>query len=764
MRNLMILLAIMALTTSCVLHGQKGLVTPAIDGQCNEGEFQTTRRQIEAYLAKAAEHHKKKQDKMARKYLIMAQQEIWDFQGSEKQSKILAQQFQFSMKLMGALVNLDELTPAQAQKLIIMPSEPSAADIESVEAAKSIPNIRKYVDGLSPSAKRRIAKELASFTRNKKGRALFQRYLNRSAKYRKYIYQVLAQYGLPSELFCVALIESGMSPKSRSAASAVGLWQIIAGTARIYGLQVDQWVDSRLDWEASTHAAAKYLKNSFERYNGNFELAVASYNTGPGNVDRAIARSGHHDFWRCKTHPETTRYVPKILAALLIVNDPKKYGFTIPPDAPEEVDVLTLRGSVELENIARAIGTPTEMVVALNPALLRKALPPDRAYRLRIPKGKKQQLQARLPDLIGNSSVVWIAHTAKSSDSLVSLSVNYGVSVKRILLANESLDRNEPIAAGQALMIPVSPDNKKAFAYLQKLEKKRAKKWAAMAAKNRSAGRWKNTKSVTYSVRPGDSLWLIARRFDVSVEDLKRWNKKSLGRKNSIHPGQKLYVQTKSGNRIVNVSGKYTVRPGDTLSGIAFRHGIETGKLAKLNKIDVNKTLHPGTVLKVVKSSTYDEGGKQRKVTLDKGQTISELAEKHNVSTKALLKTNNITDPTKVNAGRTIIIPGKGHVSKKSSKKGYHVVRKGETLSHIALRYKISTKDLMRWNKIKSARTIKIGQKLKVRPAKRTHNVKSGEVLSKIAEKYGVSTKALAKANNILVSSLIRVGQKLVIP
>ncbi len=739
----------------------------------SEKEFRVIEKKMEKLMTEAVELYKSNKTTQAREKLAAAQQSIFDFQGSSIQEKKLVDRFQFSIALLQGLSDPDKLTPSEYDTLIISPSEPTRGDLEVVEAARSIPSLQKYLNDLTPDSRRRIAVWINYFT--KKAPARFQRYLDRSAGYRRRIHNVLADYDLPAELFYVAMIESGFSETIRSHAGAAGLWQFMPRTAVSYGLAVDSWVDERYDWIKATDAAARYLQASLERYRGNLELAVASYNTGCGNVDKAIRRAGGAtDYWRLKLHRETMNYVPKWIAAMIIYNNPSRYGFHVPEDRPEKTDRINIRGSVQIASIADSIGVPVKEIQKLNPALKRNTTPPDRSWTLRLPEGCRKKLFPKLDELLEREAVVWIRHEIEENQTVDSVAMRYGVPVSRIVAANDLEDRIGSPQSGEVLMVPVNSDNEQAIRYLEQIESRWRQR--EKEAKRKQRTKTQSTAAIRrYKVRAGDTLWDIARRYDVSVKDLKRWNKGRIGREDRIPIGAKLTIYSGTGS--FESARKYTVRKGDTLSQIAQKHRTNVQLLAQANNLAAASRIYPGMELSIPANgfasprASAAKGGAARH-TVRRGETLSEIASRYGRSVSELKQINGIQNADRIAPGRVLRLVSDVE----------YVVRRGDTLSAVALRYGSDPKSIAKASGIGVDSTLRVGEKLRIpgaayaptgsgsrkskvkHAAGKTHIVKKGDTLWNIGKKYGVSVKALVKTNQLDNARGLRPGSSLTIP
>ena len=288
---------------------------------------------------------------------------------------------------------LDELS-----KLVLTPDEQnvSEADVLALEQAKQNVNFAFTINPL--------IQQYINYYQGR-GRATMEAGLRRSGQYMKLARQIFSQEGVPVDITWLGQVESAWRPKAVSWAAASGLWQFVPSSGRDYGLRQTAWIDERNSFEQATHASARYLKTLAARYNGNWELAMASYNTGAANVDRAISRAGTADFWSIYPYiaQETRNYVPNILATILIAKNPEKYGFKgIRPEPPMAYDVVQVTSSTSLQLVADATDTSVDHIRSINPELKRDVTPRSEAYNLRVPGGKSKQFVAILKRIPGD--------------------------------------------------------------------------------------------------------------------------------------------------------------------------------------------------------------------------------------------------------------------------------------------------------------------------------------------------------------------------
>lgn len=363
-----------------------------------------------------------------------------------------------------------------------------------------------------------------------RGRATMEQGLRRSGRFMEMTRKIFKEEGVPQDIAWLCQVESAWSPIARSWAAAVGLWQFIPGTGARYGLRQDYYVDERSSFEKATRASARYLKWLANRYDGNWELAMAAYNSGEGRVDSAIARSGYADFWEIYSRglipQETRNYVPNILATILIAKDPDKYGFSVKPEPPLKYDYVKVNNMVDLRLVADATDTPYDMLMAINPELKRGVTPPGIEHLLRVPPGKGGVLKTALDRIPPDKRSSWRMLTAQANDSFETISRKTGVSAAAIQQFNGGV-----IKPGQKVIIPLSSS-------VRNVVLSNAKGSGAIASATAGAGA--STKMVTYKVKRGESLGDIAGRYNTSVRDIATLNRLSTSVK--LRAGQVIKV------------------------------------------------------------------------------------------------------------------------------------------------------------------------------------------------------------------------------
>ncbi|MEZ4484807.1 MAG: LysM peptidoglycan-binding domain-containing protein [Syntrophotaleaceae bacterium] len=410
------------------------------------------------------------------------------------------------------------------------------------------------------------------------GRHGFRRWLERSGRYMPMMREIFAGQGLPLDLTYLAMIESGFNPRACSRANAVGPWQFMASTGKVYGLDNDWWRDERRDPLKATRAAARHLKDLHQRFDGDWYLAIAAYNAGPGKMERAIRKFGSRDFWQiCHgsyLRKETKNYLPKLLAVLLIAKQPEKYGFTdLHYQAPLAFDIVKLPGSTDLEVIARLCDVPYKEIAALNPELKRWCTPPAvKNYPVRLPAGQTSAFTEKYAQIPADRRANYLRHRVRSGDTLSGMAKRYGIRSKEIVALN-NIRNPRALRVGRDLILPLRPGS-------------------SLPADVLEDG-YERTRQQQYRIRKGDSLWSIARRFGVSTSQLCAWN--GIGKQAILKPGKVLRVagSAKAGSdkrhKLV-----YRVRAGDTLWGISRRYDLHTRDVMRWNQLSSQDVLRPG--------------------------------------------------------------------------------------------------------------------------------------------------------------------------
>ncbi len=346
--------------------------------------------------------------------------------------------------------------------------------------------------------------------------------LQRGETYLWHMVQEVEARGMPLEIALLPAVESAYDPYAYSPQHAVGMWQFLSGTGERFGLRRNWWYDGRRDVTESTRAALDYLSYLYEMFK-DWPLALAAYNSGEGRVLQSIqnnrARGQPEDYWSISLPNETRNYVPRLLGLAELLSNPDQYGYSLAPLSDEpRFEVVDLPGQVELELAARLINLDPKVLQQLNPGFSRWATDPDGPHRLLVPTGQGERLRQAIAVLPADSLVRWHQYTTEEGDTLSEIARRYGV--KTALLQEINKLPDAMLISGTTLRIP------RAFAREVPLPARRASEAAP--------------RRLTYTIQPGDSLWLIARKHGVRVNDLARWNK--LSPSATLQPGRKLVI------------------------------------------------------------------------------------------------------------------------------------------------------------------------------------------------------------------------------
>ncbi len=428
---------------------------------------------------------------------------------------------------------------------------------------------------------RHIEAEIKRFTNGE--RRFFIESYRRSGLYRPAIVAALKEAGLPTELSWIPLIESGFKSHALSKARALGLWQFIPSTGYKFGLKRNTYVDERLDPVKATRAAVAYLKELHQIF-GDWTTVLAAYNCGEGRVLRVIRSQNVNyldNFWDLyvRLPMETARYVPRFLATLHILQDPEKYGMTgLVADPPLEYDSGQFTRRVHLKDVAAAIGSDYKQLVVLNPEL-RYKITPEEPYTLRVPTGKGNLLLAKIDALPVTSrpQPAYVYHRVRPGESLSVIARRYRSSVSKIMRAN-NIRRSHFIRAGQKIKIPV-------------------KGMVVTRTPAKTPTRATGSTPSRHVVKSGDSLWIIAKRYDTTTREIQLLNGLQ---GNYLSIGQTLKIPRKSSEPVSKSGMKtYQVKAGDSPFQIAQLHSMELKHFLKINQLTPRTRIYPGQTLYV---------------------------------------------------------------------------------------------------------------------------------------------------------------------
>jgi membrane-bound lytic murein transglycosylase D len=633
-----------------------------------------------------------------------------------------------------------------------------------------------------------------------RGRRYFQKWIERTGKWFTMMRKIAREEGAPEEIIYLSMIESGLSPQATSWAKAVGLWQFIKGTGQMYGLGADYWRDERRDPEKATRAAMRYLKDLYNEL-GDWHLALAAYNCGPGGVRRAMARSGMQNpsYWDIRPYlpKETRNYVPLYVAASKVCMNPEAYGFTSSQIQFEDrynYETVPINEAVDFKVLARAAGVGEETLHDLNPELINYSTPPySDNYQLKIPIGTKSTFVANYEKMSQADKHSWTMHEVSGSETLSSIARKYNVPQSIIAAANDLTGRKKRLAVGTMLRIPTdgrynasskrdddddededsnsdsTPSQAVTGSSASKEKRSKEKSEDKALARNdakdeanadskgddkvqhRPAPIPEGSKKLTHTVKDDETLYSISARYNVRLSDLRNWNDIPYN-SDKIAEGAELAVYVDKNFRLEDAnkpvvakkgSTQHTVARGETLAQIADDYGVSMDDLRKASRMTKNGRIYVGQVLTI----PTQPNAKPTRSASEEGSPSAE--------------------PKASVASTTSAAGGKAFTYK---------VQKGETLADVANRYNVTQRELSDWNKLRG-NFVKAGMELKILSStaakgsettqeedlasQKTYTVRAGDTLFSICRKFGLKQERLKALNRDLMGNNLRLGQVL---
>lgn len=575
-----------------------------------------------------------------------------------------------------------------------------------------------------------------------KARKFFEKWMERSTKWFPMMKRIIQEENMPEEIIYLSMIESGLNATVVSHASAVGLWQFMMETGRDYNLNKNYsfWKDERRDPEKATRAAMQFLNDLYNNF-GDWHLALAAYNCGQGKVQKVInqSRLKNPSYWdiRKMLPKETSHYVGQYIATALMAMNPKAYGFntdTLKFQDEFKYDIFTLREPTSIKALNFCVNVGNQNVIReLNPEIIRSITPPDvTEYNIKIPFGTKQNFITKFSGLTAEEKQPWITHIVRKKETLAILADRYNVPKNELLAMNDIRNIKSKLQIGTQIKIPIDADSYNSINddYEQK---------ASITEKSKPVSKNDDDNSnIIHTVKKGETLFSIARRYGLSVDEIKSLNDITKSTEN-VKSGQELIIgknevkdnfaskapkkQKTEQIKVVN----HKVKRNETLSRIADDYGVTATAIMELNNLKRQK-VKTGQILKI-----------------------------ETVTTKSASKNSDSY------AAKTVKV---------------HKVKKGENLSMIAAKYDVSEEDLKEMNpKSISGNTLFSGTKLKipsneskgsssatekeVNNVPKFYKVRAGETLYSIANKFGLSVKSIQSKNKNLSEGGLKSGQKI---
>ncbi len=492
-----------------------------------------------------------------------------------------------------------------SEQISIKTVQSAAAELKNQKQSNSLWDEIPKTYQLSKISNSRIKKQIKWHIRHPEH---MEKISARATPYLFLIVEEVTKRGIPGELALLPFIESSFKPDAYSRKRAAGLWQFIPATGKHFGLKQTWWYDGRRDVILSTHAALDYLQQLSKYYNNDWLLALAAYNAGIGNVNKAIRKNKKSgkpvDYWSLPLPRETRNYVPKLLATADVIKNHKQYYIALSPIANKSyLTRVDTRSQIDLNIVSEMTDIEIKQLHAYNPGLKRWATDPDGPHHLLLPNSKAEQFRLKLATLDDKDRVKWTQHKVKSGDTLSRIAKKYQVSVQAIKKSNQM--KTSQIRAGRYLLIPSSGNI--SLPEIQPLVSSSSNRAGNSKLKSIQPG------GGTYTVRKGDSFWLIAKKHKMSHKRLAAMN--GLSSSDTLAVGQKLIIAQSNRpsaklplNSPADDSAKqityYKVRKGDSLYVISRRFNVSVNELKQWNQLEQKKYIKPGQEIQVYVSAS----------------------------------------------------------------------------------------------------------------------------------------------------------------